>query len=124
MRPKTPVQNSKNYAKNAIRPVRIIEDIDDMSLEPQNQSLIECSSRNLNIMRSYKDLKAKCVADIMQKREFHKYSNAIKKKSNANPNEGKKFESVDDDSDTNTVIENDCDNDYSTICKSLNKSRY
>ena len=110
MRPMTPIHNSRPYqfghAKYSVKPVRIIEDIDDICLEQQNQSLIECNSRNnLNIVRSYKDLKSKCVADILVKSEFLKYTNSVKK-SNANPNEGKKSESqlINDDSDTNLSL--------------------
>ena len=101
MRPMTPIQNSRPYklrhAKNSVKPVRIIEDIDDICLEQQNQSLIECNSRsNLNIMRSYKDLKQKCVADILVKSEFLKLTNNVKN-SNANPHEGRKSKYKDSD---------------------------
>jgi hypothetical protein len=124
-RPVTPVLTAKKYQLYNVKgkPVRIIEDIDSIT-EIDNHNKSECESYSRNAIysqaRSLKDLKS----GVPTSQSIKQFDVALKKKSSANPNEGKKYESFDDGSDSNTVIENECDNDYSLICMSLNKSRY
>jgi hypothetical protein len=69
-------------------------------------------------LKSLKDLKSRYVADILSTIGVN--STLHINTTNANPNESKKSATfIKEDSDTNSVIENDCDNDYSDMFNSI-----
>ena len=71
-------------------------------------------------LKSLKDLKSRYVADILSTISIN--STLHINTTNANPNESKKSATfIKENSDTNSVIENDCDNDYSDMFNSIYK---
>jgi hypothetical protein len=69
-------------------------------------------------LKSLKDLKSRYVADILSTISIN--STLHINTTNANPNESKKSATfIRENSDTNSVIENDCDNDYSDMFNSI-----
>ena len=87
-----------------------------LSKYKDTETTLSRNNRNMDsyALKSLRDLKSKYVIDILQ---------SMNVSTRANPNESKKSATFVDNSDADSVVENDCDNDYSDMIEGMNRLR-